>query len=173
MSRDLKIHKSIKRSIVRRLEYEEFQISDGLSGNCSKKAERIFLTPYNVTQVTLLNTGTPNPIGRVNGVSIDKSDLDVCKKMTRAAVDAEDSFNTEITKSGGPKTILGREFQNGKICNKVLKLTGSVLCLQMEVQLGVATTARRKKIAEQITNLQENILIDKAASGQKQRSVQV
>jgi hypothetical protein len=63
------------------------------------------LTPYNVTQVTLLNTGTPNPIGRVNGVSIDKSDLDVCKKMTRAAVDAEDSFNTEITVSRQLKLV--------------------------------------------------------------------
>ncbi|KAA1078033.1 hypothetical protein PGT21_027342 [Puccinia graminis f. sp. tritici] len=173
MSRDVNIHKLIKKSIIKRLEYSDFQISDGLSGNCSKKAERVFLTPYNLTQVTVLNTGSPTPIGPVNGVAIDKTDLDVCKKMSRAAIDAEDSFTTAIDESGGPKTELGKQFQNGKICNKVLKLTASVLCLQMEIQLGAANSSRRKKLAEQITKLEETILIDQAASGQKQRSVEL
>ncbi|KAH9465832.1 hypothetical protein MJO29_007526 [Puccinia striiformis f. sp. tritici] len=174
VSRSVTIHKSIKRSITRRLEYSEFQISDGLSGNCSRKAESVFLTPYNLTQVTVLNTNGTQLIRPVHGVAIDQTDLDVCKKMSREAVDAEESFNTAIDKNGGPTTELGKQFQNGKICNKVLKFTGSVLCLQMELQLaGVARSSRRKKLNEQITKLEEAIQIDQAANGQKQRSVEL
>ncbi|OAV91507.1 hypothetical protein PTTG_05070 [Puccinia triticina 1-1 BBBD Race 1] len=116
-SRDFNIRKFVKQPTIKRLEYSEFQISDGLAGNCSKNAERVFLTPYNLTQVTVLNTESPNPIGPIDGIPIEKNDLSVCKKMTRAAIDAKESFTTAIDQSGGPKTELGKEFQNGKVLN--------------------------------------------------------
>ncbi|KNZ59924.1 hypothetical protein VP01_1640g1 [Puccinia sorghi] len=103
--------------------YDQFQISDGVSGNCGSKAEAVFLRPYGLTQATLA-AGNPIP------VAIDNTDLLICKKMTRLAVNAEASFNQAISRVGGAKTAIGNQLQNGKTCNKVLKLTGAVLSLQ-------------------------------------------
>ncbi|POW09450.1 hypothetical protein PSTT_06792, partial [Puccinia striiformis] len=68
-------------------------------------------------------------------LQITKADLDTCKTMNRAAVDAEDKFVSQ--------SIVGRELENGKICNKVLKLTAAVLCLQMELKLKPSSDSSR------------------------------
>jgi len=152
-----------KRSRIVSQSYPKFQISDGVAGDCGKNAERVFLRPYGLTQATLAS-GSPIT------VAVDKSDSQVCKQMAKLAVNAEANFNKAIARFGGTKTVIGRELQNGKICNKVLKLTGGAMCLQIDAALRKASTARSDKFSEQITKLRKNIAADVAARGQRQRS---
>ncbi|KAI7951902.1 hypothetical protein MJO28_007586 [Puccinia striiformis f. sp. tritici] len=103
-------------------------------------------------------------------LQITKADLDTCKTMNRAAVDAEDKFVFAINNVGS-KSSVGRELENGKICNKVLKLTAAVLCLQMELKLKPSSDSSRTiKLNDEIKKLQENIQLDQAAKGQRQHS---
>ncbi|PLW09356.1 hypothetical protein PCANC_15059 [Puccinia coronata f. sp. avenae] len=117
--------KLIKRAALVSQAYPDFQISDGSSGDCANRAAEKFLAPYKLDQASLIGP-SPN-----FGVPIDKTDVKVCKRMAKLASDAESDFNAAISKAGGVNTALGRQLQNGKVCNKVLKLTGKVLLLQV------------------------------------------
>lgn len=81
--------------------------------------------------------------------------------MNDIANDAEtDTFNVEIGKAtGDAKTAL----TNGKIKNKVLKLTATSLELQIKASQGEDTAA---KLAAETKKLNNNIALDKAAAGQ-------
>ncbi|TVY83903.1 hypothetical protein LSUE1_G001732 [Lachnellula suecica] len=71
-----------------------------------------------------------------------------------------DAFNKAIaTATGDAKTAL----QNGKIQNKVLKLTATSLELQIKAAQGEDTAA---KLAAETKKLDNNIALDKAAAGQ-------
>jgi hypothetical protein len=77
------------------------------------------------------------------------------------ANDAEtDAFNVEIAAAtGDAKTAL----TNGKIKNKVLKLTATSLELQIKAAQGEDTAA---KLADETKKLNNNIALDKKAAGQ-------
>jgi hypothetical protein len=77
------------------------------------------------------------------------------------ANDAEtDAFNVEIAAAtGDAKTTL----TNGKIKNKVLKLTATSLELQIKAAQGEDTAA---KLAAETKKLNNNIALDKKAAGQ-------
>ncbi|POW13455.1 hypothetical protein PSHT_07719, partial [Puccinia striiformis] len=157
-SGDVIIHTFAKRGLTLQ-DYPNFQISNGVAGRCAQKAASVFLKPYELNQEKLIQT---NPLK----VQITKADLDTCKTMNRAAVDAEDKFVSQSIKSS-----VGRELENGKICNKVLKLTAAVLCLQMELKLKPSSDSSRTiKLNDEIKKLQENIQLDQAAKGQRQHS---
>lgn len=100
-------------SLVR--SYANFQISDGTAGDAEAKANAIFV----------------DPLDGVDLATIDKTTLTAIKTMREAAEDAETSlFNPAIdAASGADATAL----QNGKIQNKVLKLTGEVQTINIEV----------------------------------------
>lgn len=155
-------HNLNKRAILIPQAYQAFQISDGLAGDCARRAANVFLTPYGLDQRTVL---APNPFR----VRIDSTDLQVCQQMAKSASDSEASFNGAISAVGGVNTAIGRELQNGKICNKVLKLTGQVLCLQMSIKLTQDPLAL-STITDKINNLQKNINSDVLAANQRQRS---
>ncbi|KNF02100.1 hypothetical protein PSTG_04598 [Puccinia striiformis f. sp. tritici PST-78] len=161
-SGDVIIHTFAKRGLTLQ-DYPNFQISNGVAGRCAQKAASVFLKPYELNQEKLIQT---NPLK----VQITKADLDTCKTMNRAAVDAEDKFVFAINNVGS-KSSVGRELENGKICNKVLKLTAAVLCLQMELKLKPSSDSSRTiKLDDEIKKLQKNIQLDQAAKGQRQHS---
>ena len=73
------------------------------------------------------------PFAGVNLATVDSATLDAVQTMREAAESAEtDQFNPAIdAASGAAATAL----QNGKIKNKVLKLTGEVQALQIQVRV--------------------------------------
>ena len=97
--------------------YADFQISDGTAGNAKAQADAVFVTPF----------------AGVNLATVDSATLDAVQTMREAAESAEtDQFNPAIdAASGAAATAL----QNGKIKNKVLKLTGEVQALQIQVRV--------------------------------------
>ena len=94
--------------------YSAFQISDGTAGDAQAKANAVFVTPFN----------------DVDLATVDSTTLKAVQSMRVAAEAAETGqFNPAISAaSGAAKTAL----QNGKIQNKVLKLTGEVQTLQIQ-----------------------------------------
>ncbi len=95
--------------------------------------------------------------------------------INAARVTAEDAetgkggFNDAIAAAGGETSAAGKPLQVGKIKNKVLKLELEVLALQIEQAQGGADNSA--KIAQETTKLNNNIKLDKGASGQKSQSV--
>lgn len=156
-----------KRSILVLQNYANFQISNGKTGDCAARAAAVFLAPYKLDRPDLNPAGF-GAKGKIR-LPIDRTDLNVCNSMTRAASKAEQNFNDAISRNLG-NSVLARQLQNGKICNKVLKLTGSVLCLQMEVELSQGTSDRVQKLLSQIQKLNKDIAIDKRNANQIQRS---
>ncbi|KNZ58920.1 hypothetical protein VP01_1833g4 [Puccinia sorghi] len=158
VSSEATTHKLTKRARLILQSYTKFQISDGISGDCASSAETVFLRPYGLTQATL---AAPNPIR----VPIDQTDLQVCNQMARLAVDAESSFTQAINKVGGTNTVIGKELQNGKVCNKVLKQTGQVLCLQVSLVWFYISQYSFNSVIK-ISDISQDLV----AKGQKQRS---
>jgi hypothetical protein len=98
---------------------------------------------------------------------VSKDDLKTLKTERETAEAAETGgFNPAIDDAtdDATKTAL----QNGKIKNKVLKLTGEVLALQIEQAQGADNA---DKIAAEQKKLNNNIALDKKASGQASQSV--
>lgn len=97
---------------------------------------------------------------------VSAADLQTIQTERTSAEDAEtDAFNPAIdAASGADATAL----QNGKIKNKVLKLTLEVTGLQIE-------QAQGKDVADQITTeqtkLNTNIALDQKAAGQASQTV--
>ncbi|PIL32354.1 hypothetical protein GSI_05600 [Ganoderma sinense ZZ0214-1] len=138
-------------------DYADFQISDGTAGDAEAKANAVFVDPFD----------------GVDLATIDKTTLDAVKTMREAAEDAEMSlFNPAIdAASGADATAL----QNGKIQNKVLKLTGEVQTINIEIAQAKAsgddTSDLESQLAEEQTKLTTNIKLDKAAAGQASKGV--
>lgn len=95
--------------------YAAFQISDGTAGNAQAEANAVFVDPFN----------------GVDLATVDATTLKAVQTMREAAEDAETSqFNPAIeAASGAAATAL----QNGKIKNKVLKLTGEVQGINIQI----------------------------------------
>ncbi|KAJ9241058.1 hypothetical protein DTO169E5_3753 [Paecilomyces variotii] len=128
--------------------FAELSISSGTGGNAEAEAKTVFPTPSDLA-------------------SVSSDDLDTLKTERETAEDAEtDGFDPAIDDAtdDATKTAL----QNGKIKNKVLKLTGEVLALKIAQAQG---DDNADKIAEEQKKLDTNIQLDKEAAGQASQSV--
>ncbi|CCD44087.1 hypothetical protein QC760_002758 [Botrytis cinerea] len=134
-------------SVLTSSAYNDFQISAGTAGKAEDEANALF-------------TG----IDMNNLAAVSASDLKIIQGIHDAAEDAEvDGFNPAIkAASGDAATAL----QNGKIKNKVLKLTAEVLALQVKIAQG-----KTGDVAAEQTKLANNIKLDTAAAGQASTSV--
>ncbi|OCK76537.1 hypothetical protein K432DRAFT_462879 [Lepidopterella palustris CBS 459.81] len=134
--------------------YDEFQVSDGVAGNALAEVNAKF------------------PIDTTNLAGVAASDLAIIVSAAQISEDAETGaggFNDAIAAAGGTGTTAGTALQNGKIKNKVLKLQTDVLRLQIEQAQG--NTGLAAELSQQITKLNTNVALDKAAAGQTSQSI--
>ncbi|KAL7279437.1 hypothetical protein ACG7TL_007279 [Trametes sanguinea] len=148
-------------------DYADFQISDGTAGNAQAEANAVFVDPFNGVDLS----------------TVDSQTLDAVQTMREAAESAEtDQFNPAIAAASGADADA---LQNGKIKNKVLKLTGEVQALNIQdtalmivrpqiaqaKAAGKDTSDLESKVSEEQTKLSKNIDLDKAAAGQPSKGV--
>ncbi|CAD6442300.1 77e92a88-0be9-401f-bf77-6a25c516cc72 [Sclerotinia trifoliorum] len=135
-------------SVLTASAYNDFQISSGTAGTAQDEANALFTA-----------------IDRNNLGAVSASDLKIIQGIHDAAEKAEtDAFNPAIeAASGDDATAL----QNGKIKNKVLKLTAEVLGIQVKAAQGGDDSdleAEQKKLAN-------NVKLDIAAEGETSTAV--
>ncbi|CAE7151246.1 unnamed protein product [Rhizoctonia solani] len=138
-------------------QYSAFQISDGTAGNAQAQANAVFVDPFN---------------GR-NLATVTAAELKAVQNMREAAEAAEvDQFNKQVSAASGTAATA---LQNGKIKNKVLKLTGEVQAIQIKIAQGKAagkdTTSDETKLKEEQTKLTKNIATDVKNKGQASKGV--
>jgi len=135
-------------SVLTASAYNDFQISSGTAGTAEAEANALF------TNIDMNNLA-----------AVSASDLDVIKGIHDAAEDAETgAFNPAIAAASGDAATA---LQNGKIKNKVLKLTAEVLGIQVEAAQGGDSS----DLAAEQTKLANNIKLDTAAAGQASTAV--
>ena len=99
--------------------------------------------------------------------TVSADQLDTLEANRKIAESAEtDGFNPAIAAASGDTTAL----DNGKIKNKVLKLTLEVAGLQIQQAQGDDVA---DKITQEQTKLNKNISLDQAAAGQASQTVDV
>ncbi|KAI0833811.1 hypothetical protein BC628DRAFT_1414546 [Trametes gibbosa] len=138
-------------------DYAAFQISDGTAGNAQAEANAVFVDPF----------------AGVDLATVDATTLKAVQTMREAAEDAEtEQFNPAIKAASGAEADA---LSAGKIKNKVLKLTGEVQALNIQLAqakaAGKDTSSISSKITEEQTKLTKNISLDKAAAGQASKGV--
>ncbi|TFK54528.1 hypothetical protein OE88DRAFT_1655232 [Heliocybe sulcata] len=148
-------------SLVRRAfalqDYADFQISDGTAGDAEAQANAVFVDPF----------------ANVDLATVDDQTADDIETMRQAAESAEtDDFNPAIEAADGDAADA---LQNGKIKNKVLKLTAEVQGLNIKLAkaqaAGDSTSSIEKKIAAEQKKLTTNIATDKKNAGQTSKGV--
>ncbi|CCO35014.1 hypothetical protein BN14_09127 [Rhizoctonia solani AG-1 IB] len=138
-------------------QYSAFQISDGTAGNAQAEANKVFVDPFKGRDLA----------------KVTAAELKAVQNMREAAEAAEvDQFNKQISAaSGNTATTL----QNGKIKNKVLKLTGEVQAIQIKIAqskaAGKDTSSDEAKLKEEQTKLTKNIATDAKNKGQASKGV--
>ncbi|KLO10409.1 hypothetical protein SCHPADRAFT_906917 [Schizopora paradoxa] len=145
------VPKALSRRAFVEQAYNDFQISDGVGGNAQAEANAVFSD--NFTGVDL------------STVSAD--DLDAINTMAKAAVDAEDTFDSAIDAASG---AAADALNVGKIKNKVLKLSGEVLVLQIKQAQGDSSAA--SDLATEQTKLTKDVAADVANAGKPSQSIQ-
>ena len=106
------------------------------------------------------------PVDMSDLAGVSAADLATIQTERESAESAEtEAFDPAIAAATGDAATA---LQNGKIKNKVLKLTGEVLALQIEQAQGKDTAA---DIATEQTKLTNNINLDVAAAGQASTAV--
>ncbi|APA09335.1 hypothetical protein sscle_05g041050 [Sclerotinia sclerotiorum 1980 UF-70] len=135
-------------SVLTASTYNDFQISSGTAGTAQDEANALF-----------------KAIDMNNLAAVSASDLKIINGIHDAAENAEtDAFNPAIeAASGDDATAL----QNGKIKNKVLKLTAEVLGIQVKAAQGGDDSdleAEQKKLAN-------NVKLDIASEGETSTAV--
>ncbi|KAJ4258081.1 hypothetical protein NW762_008221 [Fusarium torreyae] len=132
-----------KRAVFSQSTYNDLSISGGTAGNAKQEAlDKL--------------SGLPSDLS-----TVEKSDLDFLNSVNSIANDAEDeAFNPAIDSASGEDADA---LQRGKIKNKVLKLTATILKLQAQQAQGEDVT---DKLDEENTKLQNNISQDEDAAGQ-------
>ncbi|KAG8710951.1 hypothetical protein FRC11_003953, partial [Ceratobasidium sp. 423] len=118
-------------------QYSAFQISDGTAGNAQAQANAVFVDPFKGRDLA----------------TVTADELTAVQNMREAAEAAEvDQFNKQISAASGDAATA---LQNGKIKNKVLKLTGEVQAIQIkiaqETAAGKDTTSDETKLKEEQT----------------------
>jgi len=130
--------------------YNTFQISGGTAGTAEAEANALFTS-----------------VDTTNLAGVSAADLKVISGIHDAAEDAEtDAFNPAIAAASGTAATA---LQNGKIKNKVLKLTAEVLADKIKAAQG-DSSATADAAAEQV-KLTNNIKLDTAAAGQASTAV--
>ncbi|KAK3382618.1 hypothetical protein B0T24DRAFT_602111 [Lasiosphaeria ovina] len=137
-----------KRAVFSTKTYDQLSISGGVAGNAQKEALAVL-------------EGLPADLTKV-----EKADLNFLNSVNQIANDAEtEAFNPQIAAASGTEAAA---LQRGKIKNKVLKLTATILKLQ-------AQSAQGQNVASQLATeqkkLDNNISQDKAAAGQASTAV--
>jgi len=135
-------------SVLTASDYNTFQISSGTAGDAQTKANALFAN-----------------IDMNNLASVSASDLKIIEGIHDVAEDAEtQAFNPAIAAASGDAATA---LQNGKIQNKVLKLTAEVLGIQVKAAQG----GDDSDLAAEQTKLTNNIKLDTAAAGQASTAV--
>ncbi|KAI8629821.1 small secreted protein [Xylariaceae sp. FL1651] len=130
--------------------YDDISISGGVAGNAQNEALAVF---------SALDTN--------DLANVDKADLDFLNSVNQICNDAEDeAFNPAIDAASGDAADA---LQRGKIKNKVLKLTASVLKLQAQVAQGEDVQAT---LDEEQTKLNNNIQQDEDEAGKASTALQ-
>ncbi|TAQ87884.1 hypothetical protein B7494_g3798 [Chlorociboria aeruginascens] len=128
--------------------YDQISISGGTAGTAEAQANALFAA-----------------IDQNNLAGVSAADLTVIKNTHDIAEDAEtDAFDPAIAAASGDAATA---LQNGKIKNKVLKLTAEVLGIQIEAAQGGSSS----DLAAEQAKLANNIALDTAAAGQASTAV--
>ncbi|KAI1183027.1 small secreted protein [Nemania serpens] len=123
--------------------YNDISISGGVAGNAQNEALAVF-SALDVNDLA----------------NVDEDDLDFLNSVNQICNQAEDdAFNEAIDAASGDEADA---LQRGKIKNKVLKLTASVLKLQAQVAQGKDV---QDKLDEEQTKLNNNIQQDEDEAG--------
>ncbi|CAK5274945.1 unnamed protein product [Mycena citricolor] len=137
-------------------QYSSFQISDGKAGTAQAQADAIFVAPFPADLTTVSASALAN--------------LNTMRLAAEAAETGK--FNPQIAAaSGAAATAL----QNGKIKNKVLKLTAEVQGLKIKLAQaqakGSSTSSIQTSLATEQKKLSNNIALDTKAAGQASKGV--
>ncbi|OBT61511.1 hypothetical protein VE03_09119 [Pseudogymnoascus sp. 23342-1-I1] len=130
--------------------YDDLSISAGQAGNAEAEAQ---------AAIGLDTSDLAN---------VSEADLDIIKGIHDVANDAEvGAFNPALDDAAddAEKTAI----QNGKIKNKVLKLSAAVLALQIQEAQGDDSVA--SKLEEEQKKLANNIALDTKAAGQDSTAI--
>jgi hypothetical protein len=132
-----------KRAVFSATTYDQISISGGVAGNAQQEALDIL-------------DRLPSDLS-----TVEKDDLDFLNSVNQVANDAEtEAFNPAIDAADGEEADA---LQRGKIKNKVLKLTATILKLQAQQAQGQDVA---DKLATEQTKLNNNIRQDEAEAGQ-------
>ncbi|KAI8712047.1 Small secreted protein [Fusarium sp. LHS14.1] len=132
-----------KRAVFSTSTYNDLSISGGTAGNAAQEALQKL-------------GGLPNDL-----TTVEKSDIDFLNSVNQICNDAEkEAFNTAIDAASGEEADA---LQRGKIKNKVLKLTATMLKLQIQQAQGEDVAA---DMETENKKLQNNISQDEEAAGQ-------
>ncbi|KAF1938196.1 hypothetical protein EJ02DRAFT_469076 [Clathrospora elynae] len=124
--------------------YNDISIAGGQAGNAQAEALAVF-----------------SALDLQNPENIDPADIKFLNKVNNVANKAEDgAFNTAVAAATGDAAA---QIQNGKIKNKVLKLTASTIALKANQAQGEDVAA---KLADETKKLNNNIAIDTKNAGQ-------
>ncbi|ETW75556.1 hypothetical protein HETIRDRAFT_482290 [Heterobasidion irregulare TC 32-1] len=148
------------RSVFRRAfaaqDYASFQISDGVAGNAQAEANAVFVDPFNGVDLAT--------------VGADAATVESMRKLAEAA--ETDQFNPAIAAATGADATA---LQNGKIKNKVLKLTGETQAIKIKLAVAQAagddTSDLETKLATEQKKLDTNIATDKKNTGAASKGV--
>lgn len=148
------------RSVFRRAfaaqDYASFQISDGVAGNAQAEANAVFVDPFNGVDLAT--------------VGADAATVESMRKLAEAA--ETDQFNPAIAAATGADATA---LQNGKIKNKVLKLTGETQAIKIKLAVAQAagddTSDLETKLATEQKKLDTNIATDKKNAGAASKGV--
>lgn len=123
--------------------YDDISISGGVAGNAQEEALAVF-----------------SALDLNDLANVDEDDLDFLNSVNQICNDAEEeAFNTAIDAADGEEADA---LQRGKIKNKVLKLTATVLKLQAQQAQGQDVA---DKLEEEQTKLNNNIQQDEDEAG--------
>jgi len=137
-------------SVLKSQAYNDFSVSDGTAGNAAADVNKIF------AKVDMSNPG-----------SVSDQDLEIIKNVHDVAEDAEvKGFNPAIEAASGDEA---KALKNGKIANKVLKTTATVMQLQIKTAKGENVDAAT--LQKEQTKMKKNIDLDAAAAGQPMKGV--
>ncbi|KAI1361732.1 small secreted protein [Xylaria arbuscula] len=124
--------------------YDDISISGGVAGNAQEEALAVF-----------------SALDLNDLANVDEDDLDFLNSVNQIANDAEDeAFNPAIDAAGDSEEA--DALQRGKIKNKVLKLTATILKLQAQQAQGEDVA---DKLEEEQTKLNNNIQQDEDEAG--------
>lgn len=125
--------------------YNDISISGGVAGNAANEALDVF-----------------SALDTEDLANVDKDDLDFLNSVNQICNEAEkEAFNTAIDAASDDAA---EALQRGKIKNKVLKLTATVLKLQAQAAQGEDVS---DKLAEEMKKLNNNIQQDEDEAGRE------